>query len=190
MAWRFGVALRRSFAGRLPRLLLRRGARVGVAAGASCCSWHLHLCSFSGAAVVAVGRVTPRSVRVRSLEVLARLPPRLRASRRDSTRSRLGFDTRLTLRLALPLRLERDSPAGRRDRSLAIGALAATTSARGAAAGAEVVRVGRASEAVRTRLEPDVKRLAAFLPPLVSARRRSSAASRLEVLAMSARRMD
>jgi hypothetical protein len=53
-----------------------------------------------------------------------------------------------------------------------------------------VVRLGRASLAVRTRPDPDVKRLAAFLPALVSARRRSSAASRLEVLAMSARRMN
>jgi hypothetical protein len=35
-----------------------------------------------------------------------------------------------------------------------------------------------------------VKRLAAFLPPLVSALRRSKAASRLELLAMSARRLE
>jgi hypothetical protein len=62
----------------------------------------------------------------------------------------------------------------------------------GALAGAvaATVRLGRASLAVRTRLGPDVKRLVAFLPPLVSALRRSSAASRLEVLAMSARRME
>jgi hypothetical protein len=71
-------------------------------------------------------------------------------------------------------------------------AAAAERTADGALAGAvaATVRLGRASLAVRTRLGPDVKRLVAFLPPLVSALRRSSAASRLEVLAMSARRME
>jgi hypothetical protein len=71
-------------------------------------------------------------------------------------------------------------------------AAAAERTADGALAGAvaATVRLGRASLAVRTRLDPDVKRLVAFLPPLVSALRRSSAASRLEVLAMSARRME
>jgi hypothetical protein len=69
---------------------------------------------------------------------------------------------------------------------------AVVLAAAGALAGAvaATVRLGRASLAVRTRLGPDVKRLVAFLPPLVSALRRSSAASRLEVLAMSARRME
>jgi len=74
--------------------------------------------------------------------------------------------------------------------AIVAGALAAAaTEAAGLAAAAEV-RVGRASSSERTRLLPEVNRLAAFLPPLVRALRRSRAASRLDVLAMSARRMD
>jgi hypothetical protein len=57
-------------------------------------SWHLHLCSAAGADA-AFGASLATSVRVRSFEVSARLPPRVMASRRDSTRSRLGFETRL-----------------------------------------------------------------------------------------------
>jgi hypothetical protein len=57
-------------------------------------------------------------------------------------------------------------------------------------AAAAAVRVGRASSIERTRIVPELNRLAAFLPPLVRALRRSRAAARLDVLAMSARRME
>jgi len=59
-----------------------------------------------------------------------------------------------------------------------------------AGAASTTVRLGRASLAERTRLGADVKRLAAFLPPVVRALRRSSAASRLDVLAMTARQIN
>jgi hypothetical protein len=69
-------------------------------------------------------------------------------------------------------------------------AAGAGSGAEAVAAGVALVRVGRASLALRVRLGPEVNRPAAFLPPSVRARRRSSAASRLDVLAMTARRME
>ena len=152
----------------------------------------------------------PRSVRVRSRVVSARLPRFDRASRRASTNSRLGLLTgrpaarregslaagelaaavlpaKRSARVgALTAALRPGRPAGRREGSLAAGALACITS-EGAGV---VVRLGRESEAVRTRPGDELNRPAAFLPPLVRALRRSRAASRLELLAISARDKD
>jgi hypothetical protein len=123
------------------------------------------------------------------LLVLARLPLRLRASRRASTRSRLGLLTRRPPLWREAAELLNPEAAGA-DATGRVGvAGGGVTGAAGRAGGASV-RVGRASSAVRTRLAPEVKRPAAFLPPVVRALRRSSAASRLDVLAMSARRME
>jgi hypothetical protein len=131
-------------------------------------------------------------VRVRSLEVSARLPRLERASRRASTKSLLGFaigrawEVRLAPVGAARLRLEAATRG--LTAAAATGLAVATTDTEDC--GAAAVRVGRASSTERTRLGPDVNRLAAFLPPLVRALRRSKAASRLDVLAMSARRME
>jgi len=105
------------------------------------------------------------------------------------------------LRRDSPDRLDR-SGAGRAAADLAALALAdAGFTATGAGLAGELageavaaaatgsVRVARASAAVRTRTGAELKRPSAFLPPLVSALRRSRAASRLVVLAMSARKM-
>ena len=186
---RFGVT-RRSlpWPARLLRLV-RAGdwpaGRLAPAAGATC--WGLAATEGLGVglAVFLARSVLAKSVRVRSREVSARLPRLERASRRESTKSRLGLAIgRAGLRLA-----DGDGTARLR-LGVGTGALAAAaTEADGLAAAAEV-RVGRASSSERTRLLPEVNRLAAFLPPLVRALRRSRAASRLDVLAMSARRMD
>ena len=108
---------------------------------------------------------------------------RREASRRANTSSRLGWRRGLTW--------EEWDDAGRgaleprpEER---VGAAAAGATATGAAASAALVRVGRASEAVRTRLALPPAAADAFLPAVVSALRRSSASSRLESLAMSAR---
>ena len=66
------------------------------------------------------------------------------------------------------------------------GAAATGTVTAGSFTAVTSVRVGRASVAVRTRLLPPAA-ADAFLPEVVSALRRSSASSRLESLAMSAR---
>ncbi|MFO0004572.1 MAG: hypothetical protein ACK559_25935, partial [bacterium] len=52
------------------------------------------------------------------------------------------------------------------------------------------VRAGRASAAERTRMGAELKRPSAFFPPLVRALRRSSAASRLDVLAITTREVE
>ena len=151
------------------------------------------------ATVAGAGCWRATSLRVRSRELSARLPRRERASRRASTKSRLGLGiARVGLRRDSPDRLDR-SGAGREAADLAALALAgAAATATGAglagagvagAAGSGSVRVARASAAVRTRTGAELKRPSAFLPPLVSALRRSRAASRLVVLAMSARKM-
>ena len=126
--------------GRLARLL-----RLLPAAAASSRSWHLH-----GALTVAAGAgvAWARSVRVRSLEESARLPRRERASRRASTRSRLGLATgRAALRRSGE-GLPRAAAEGRPRDAVAKGVTGAD--AVGAAAGA-TVRAGWASAAVRTR---------------------------------------
>ena len=162
--------------------------RLAPAAGATC--WGLAATDGLavglgvGLAVFLARSVLAKSVRVRSREVSARLPRLERASRRESTRSRLG----LAIGRAGLRRADGDGTARLR-LGVGAGAVAAATEAAGLAAAAEV-RVGRASSSERTRLLPEVNRLAAFLPPLVRALRRSRAASRLDVLAMSARRMD
>ena len=96
------------------------------------------------------GATTSVAVRVRSLEVSARLPRLERASRRAKTRSRLGLTIgraalwERPLEGAVKLRLAGDCVAG------AVGAGVAEALAD--AAGAAPVRVGRASTTVRTRL--------------------------------------
>jgi len=52
------------------------------------------------------------------------------------------------------------------------------------------VRAGRASAAERTLIGAELKRPSAFFPPLVRALRRSSAASRLDVLAITTREIE
>ena len=184
-AVRFGVERRSApWPARLLRLL-----RAGEAWVDS--PWHLQGFSAAGATgaeVAVAGADFARSVRVRSVDESARLPRLERASRRASTRSRLGLAIgRAALRWlpldgAARLRLGVAGAAARAGAGL--GAVGADSTA------AAAVRVGRASSNERTRLGPEVNRLAAFLPPLVRALRRSRAASRLDVLAMSARRME
>lgn len=199
---------------RLASEAVREGIRAaGEATEVASRSWHLHLCSGAAAGEgEPVPRVVvrPSSVRLRSREVSARLPRFERASRRASTSSRLGLLTgRPAARregslaagelatavlsanrwarvgaFSTVVRLGR--PAGRLDGSLAAGALACISSAEEGA----LVRLGRESDAVRTRPGDELKRPAAFLPPLVRALRRSRAASRLDVLAISARDKD
>ena len=128
--------------GRLERLL-----RL-VAEVVSSFSWHLHLCSGSLAAAAGAGAAWARSVRVRSLEASARLPRRERASRRASTRSRLGLGTGRAVLLRTGEGLPRAATEGRLRDGVATGLTGAA--AVGAAAGV-TVRAGRASAAVRTR---------------------------------------
>ena len=118
------------------------------------------------------------------MEVLARLPRWERASRLASTRSRLGL-----LMARVGWRLGVGALSDQRDaRGRGVGAGGAWGGATVAAgAGATSVREGRASAAVRTRMGAERKRPSAFLPPLVSALRRSRAASRLDVLAITTR---
>jgi hypothetical protein len=86
---------------------------------------------------------------VRSLEASARLPRRERASRRASTRSRLGLGTgRRAALLRSGEGLPRAATEGRLRDAVATGLTGAA--AVGAAAGV-TVRAGRASAAVRTR---------------------------------------
>ena len=183
-SWESRLAVARRSAPLLVVWLVRllRLVRAGAAAVSP---WHLHLASAAGA--WAFGAILARSVRVRSLEVSARLPRLERASRRASTKSLLGF----AIGRAWLVRLEPVGAARLRweaaPRAFTAGA-ALATDAGASIAGA--VRVGRASSTERTRLGPEVNRLAAFLPPLVRALRRSRAASRLDELAMSARRME
>jgi len=79
----------------------------------------------------------------------------------------------------------REGRLGREGRLAAV--LAGAAAGVGAGAAAVLVRVGRASDAERTLLGPVLYRPATFLPPVVRALRRSRAASRLDVLAISAR---
>jgi hypothetical protein len=129
-------------------------------------------------------------LRVRSREVSARLPRRDRASLRASTNCRLGLAMGWAADrcpLAPGLVREREGTARALD-PLEVGAevVAAGASGEGAAAGGSV-RVALASAALRTRTGVDMYRLSAFFPAVVRALRRSRAASRLDVLAMSAR---
>jgi len=129
-------------------------------------SWQLHLCSLAGAALAMAAAAAAvaffSSLRVRSREVSARLPRRDRASRRANTSSRLGLEIgRGVERLALGEAAGREGAleAAREARAerLGVAALLAGGLLTGAgAATGELVRVGRASSAVRTRLGPDV----------------------------------
>jgi hypothetical protein len=161
---------------------LARPRLAAVALLALRCSWQLQGFAGAGAAGAAlpVPRVaaTPRSVRVRSREVLARLPERLRASRRESTSSRLGLETGRGVRRGLALGADSVLAWGREETGA--DAAAAGRGLLVAAAAGSWVREGRASATVRTRPGAELWRLRAFLPALVRALRRSRAASRLD----------
>ena len=120
------------------------------------------------------------------MEVLARLPRLERASRRASTKSRLGLLMgRAGLRLAAgALSLKRTERV-----RLGVGVGGGAWAGEEAAPLIETasLRLRRASACVRVRLGVERKRPSAFLPPLVSALRRSRAASRLDVLAITTR---
>ena len=139
---------------------------------------------FSSAAGVGTGLVVLASCdRFRSLLVSAFLPRRDRASRRASTRSLLGLAFRWSLTCD---RAGADAVGTRvavRRGETATGVCATLE----ASASLALVRVAFASAAVRTRFAPALTATEAFLPVVVSALRRSSASSRLESLAMSAR---
>jgi hypothetical protein len=118
--------------------------------------------------------------------VLARFPRRERASRRANTRSRLGLLTAVEdLRLAAgELLLRRTLCSGGAEAGMEMGAGADGFTT------ATSVRAGRASATERTLMGAELKRPSAFLPPLVRALRRSSAASRLDVLAITTREVE
>ena len=198
LCWAVRLGVEERPPGRLAREAVRSappGRRLGATLGPR--SWHWHLCSLAGlwvwafAAAKAVALIS--SLRVRSRELSARLPPRESASRRAKTSCLLG--------LAMGLGIERRAeelvwPAV----SLGSGALGfpkellgefrrAVELPAGALGKAALVRVGRASAAPRTRVGPEEYRPADFLPPLVRALRRSRAASRLDGLAISVRKV-
>lgn len=130
-------------------------------------------------------------LRVRSLDVSARLPRRDSASLRDSTSCRLGLAMGWAedLRPLAPGGVMEWDGTERILALLEIGEEASASTVETSAAEAATVisvRVARASAALRTRTGVDMYRLSAFLPALVRALRRSRAASRLDVLAMSA----
>ena len=127
------------------------------------------------------------SARFRSRLVSAVFPRRDKASRRARTSSRLGCfwgfaveerDTAVVVKLTVRW--------GATGRCGATATDAVDARVTGSSAGFALVRVGRASAAVRTRLALTAAAAGDFLPEVVSALRRSSASSRLESLAMSA----
>jgi len=131
------------------------------------------------------GALFARSVRVRSFDMLALFPRWDSASRRARTRSRLGLLTALDgLRLtAEVLSLRRALRWGATGTGVGAGGW-------GVDATGPSVREGRASLAERTLMGAELNRPSAFLPPLVRALRRSSAASRLDALAITTREVE